>query len=225
MITKISKKNKIIFVDCGCNYGFYSFYTASLSSENLIFSVEASKKTLELFLKNLALNKFSNITYYNNAISNNDNDNILFNESENDWESSQTHKNFKISSISEIKSMKIDTLLKPVNCKDYDVIIKLDIEGNEMSAIEGAFNTIKNNSPLIIIEFSKYNFDKKENVKYLKNFLFKNEYSIYNTNKIKTNLEDVINKINTLGKGYDTIGNYFLIKNKSKILENFILND
>ena len=52
-----------------------------------------------------------------------------------------------------------------------------------------------------------------------------NEYSIYNTNKIKTNLEDVIKKINTLGKGYDTIGNYFLIKNESKILENFLLND
>ncbi len=32
-IKKISKKNKILFLDCGCNYGFYSLYVASLSKK------------------------------------------------------------------------------------------------------------------------------------------------------------------------------------------------
>ena len=99
-IKKFSKKNKIIFFDCGCNYGFYSFYVASLSAKNRVFAIEASKQTSKDFLKNLDLNKLSNITFLNNAISNIDDENILFNESENDWESSQTHKNFKLSSIS-----------------------------------------------------------------------------------------------------------------------------
>tara|TARA_B100001109_G_C18805459_1_gene446999 strand:- start:242 stop:1156 length:915 start_codon:yes stop_codon:yes gene_type:complete len=224
-IRKISRHNKIIFLDCGCNYGFYSFYVASLSSKNVIFSIEASKKTSEQFLRNLELNKFSNITFYNKAISNIDNNNIFFNESENDWESSQTHKNFKLSTTSEIKSIKIDTLLRPPKYENYKVIIKLDIEGNEMGAIDGALKIIQDTTPLIIIEFSKYIFDKEKNVKYLKNFLVRNDYSIYDTNKLKINLNDVILKINSLGRGYDTIGNYYLIKNKSKTLEEFLLNE
>ena len=224
-ISKLSKNNKIIFLDCGCNYGFYSFYVASLSSENLIFSIEASKKTSEEFYKNYDLNKFSNITFYNKAISNIDNNNIIFNESENDWESSQTHKNFKLLSTTEVQSIKIDSLLSPIKNEDYKVIIKLDIEGNEMRAIQGALETIKKTSPLIIMEFSKYIFDYDENIQYFKNFLTSNNYSIYDTNKLKINLNDITLKINALGQGYDTIGNFYLIKNESKMLEEFLLDE
>ena len=67
-IEKISNKNKILFIDCGCNYGFYSFYSASLSNKNLVYSIEASKKTHTEFLRNLKLNKFSNIRFENKAI-------------------------------------------------------------------------------------------------------------------------------------------------------------
>ena len=224
-IKKFSKKNKIIFFDCGCNYGFYSFYVASLSAKNRVFAIEASKQTSKDFLKNLDLNKFSNICFFNNAISNKDDENILFNESENDWESSQIHKNFKLSSISEVKSVKIDSLLNSLDYLDNQIIIKLDIEGNEMRAIQGSLEIIEKMSPLIIIEFSKYIFNKKENIKYLDNFLYKYKYSIYDRNKSKINLENIIIKINNLVKGYDTIGNYYLIKNSSKILQEFLINE
>ena len=46
-IKKISNKNKILFIDCGCNYGFYSFYSASLSNKNKIIAIEAKKKLLK----------------------------------------------------------------------------------------------------------------------------------------------------------------------------------
>ena len=62
-IKKFSNKNKILFIDCGCNYGFYSLFSASLSDKNLIYSIEASKKTYFEFLKNLNLNKFQNIKF------------------------------------------------------------------------------------------------------------------------------------------------------------------
>ena len=53
-----------------------------------------------------------------------------------------------------------------------------------MNAIEGGLDFIKKTSPLIIIEFSKYIFDKQDNIKYLKNFLINYDYSIYGTGKI-----------------------------------------
>ena len=224
-IKKFSSKNKILFIDCGCNYGFYSFYTASLSKKNLVFSVEASKKTSEEFLKNFKLNNFQNIKFKNNAISSIDNNNISFNESENDWESSQTHSNFDNYAVTKISTLKIDTLVKNVYLGDYLTMLKLDIEGNEMNALKGATEFIKNTSPFIIIEISKYIFDNKTNIEYLKNFLQNFNYSIYSIYKKKQKIEEIMNKLNNLKDKFKTIGNYYLIKNSSKTLEDFISNE
>ena len=170
-IKKISDNDKVLFLDCGCNYGFYSLYVASLSSENQIISVEASKKTLEELNKNLNLNNFSNIYFYNNAISDTDEKIINFKESEKDWESSITHQNYNSNESSIVYSIKIDTLVQDYELEKYKIIIKLDIEGNEMRGIHGSLDLIEKSSPLIIIEFSKYIFSKKDNIEYLKNFL------------------------------------------------------
>ena len=94
-----------------------------------------------------------------------------------------------------------------------------------MSAIQGSLELVKNSSPLIIIEFSKYIFGKEDNIEYLKNFLIRYDYSIYDTNNNKRNLDNILNKINNLQKRYQTIGNYYLIKNSSKTLEVFLSND
>ena len=75
------------------------------------------------------------------------------------------------------------------------------------------------------MEFSKYIFDYDDNIQYFKNFLTSNNYSIYDTNKLKINLNDITLKINALGQGYDTIGNYYLIKNESKMLKEFLLDE
>jgi FkbM family methyltransferase len=225
VIRKISKKSKTLLIDCGCNYGFYSFYTASLARENLVISIEASEKTSKEFLKNLKLNNFSNINFYNRAISNIDDKKISFNESENDWESSQTHNNFKIESIINVKTLKIDTLMKNYDFNKYQTIIKLDVEGNEIKVIQGGLEFIKNTSPLIIIEFSRYIFENLNNIDYLMKFLNNYDYSIYDTSKNKKNLGDILTKLNLLKKKFKTIGNYYLIKNSSKSLQNFISDE
>ncbi len=224
-IKKFSNKNKLLFIDCGCNYGFYSFYTASLSEKNLIFSIEASKNTSEEFIKNLNLNGFKNINFLNNAVSNTIDENISFYESLNDWESSQTHNNFKFVSELKVKSIKIDSLLEKYSLNDYVVIIKLDVEGNEINVIKGALELIKKSEPLIIIEFSKYIFENKDNIDYLSNFLNKYNYSIYDTNYNKNNLDDILKMLKNLQKRYKTIGNFYLIKNSSKNLKAFLSHE
>ena len=224
-IKKFSNKNKLLFIDCGCNYGFYSFYTASLSEKNLILSIEASKDTSDEFIKNLNLNGFKNVNFFNNAVSNTTDEKISFFESVNDWESSQTHNNFNFVSELKVKSIKIDSLLKQYSLKDYTVIIKLDVEGNEINVIKGALEAIKKSEPLIIIEFSKYIFENKDNIDYLNNFLNKYDYSIYDIKYNKKNLEDILKMLNKLKKKYKTIGNFYLIKNSSKNLKTFFSNE
>ena len=187
-IKKFSENNKLLFIDCGCNYGFYSFYTASLSKKNEIISIEASKKTSEEFIKNQNLNNFRNITFFNNAVSNLDGEYIKFYESVNDWESSQTHSKFKSISEVSVQSIQIDSLLKDYSLNECVVIIKLDVEGNEINVIKGALEIIKKSEPLIIIEFSKYIFENMDNIDYLKNFLLEYDYSIYGVDYNKKKL-------------------------------------
>ena len=223
-IKKISKDGKLLFVDCGCNYGFYSIYTASLSEKNEILSIEASKNTLEELIKNLNLNNLKNINFFNNAVSSVVGENVLYYESINDWESSQTHKNFKISSELTVDSITIDSLLKEYFLDDYNLVIKLDIEGNEINAIKGALEVIKKSHPLIIIEFSKYTFENLDNIDYLKNFLIKYDYSIFDTNYKKKNINEVLEMLNNLNKRFKTIGNFYLIKNSSNNFKLFFPN-
>ena len=224
-IKKFSNLSKLLFIDCGSNYGFYSLYTASLSEKNHVISIEASKDTSNEFIKNLNLNNFKNIKFFNNAVSNSSGENISFYESINDWESSQTHNNFEFNSEVLVKSIKIDSLLQDYILNDYTVIIKLDVEGNEINVIKGALDVIKKSSPLIIIEFSKYIFENLDNIDYLKNFLIKYNYSIYDNNLNKQNLDSILNMIKNLQKRHKTIGNFYLIKNFSKKLEVFLSNE
>ena len=224
-IKKLSKEGKLLFIDCGCNYGFYSFYTASLSKKNEIISIEASKKTLNEFTKNLDLNCFNNINVFNNSVSNSIDENISFNESTNDWESSQVHKNFESSSELKVNTTTINNVLQGYFLDDYIVIIKLDIEGNEINAIKGALEVIKKSEPLIIIEFSKYTFENLDNIDYLKNFLIKYDYSIFDINYNKKNLEDILEMLKNLKKRHKTIGNFYLIKNYSNNLKIFLSNE
>ena len=216
LISKISKKNKIFLIDCGCNYGFYSFYTASLSDRNSVIAIEASPTTAKDFEKNLNLNKFDNIVLKNSAISDTDDIIINFNESKNDWESSLTHNEFDESKVSKIRTQKIDTIIKDQKLDEYSLLIKLDIEGHELHALEGAKNTIEKYKPIIIIELSTYVFNKNDKAfERLKFFLTEFDYSIYNTKKILTSLEDIIISINNLDSEHETIGNYYLIYNKN----------
>ena len=224
IIKKFSNANKLLFIDCGCNYGFYSLYTASLNKNNMIISIEASKNTSVEFIKNHKLNEFSNIIFFNKAVTDVSNKSISFYESVNDWESSQTHADFDFEKTTKVESINIDALVKKYDYKKYNTIIKLDIEGNEMSAIKGGLELIRETSPLIIIEFSKFIFNKKENKDYFKNFLVAFDYSIYNVFKKKREFEKILQDLDDLGKSHKTIGNYYLIKNSSKTLQDFLLN-
>ena len=216
LINLISKKRKVLLIDCGCNYGFYSFYTASLSKQNFVIAVEASPTTAKDFEKNLNLNKFNNIILKKLAISSIDNMTVPFNESKNDWESSLTHNEFDKERVIKIKTQKIDTILKNQKIDDYFLFIKLDIEGNELQAIEGAKNTIKKFNPIIIIELSSYMLKKNKNFDYLKFFLKEFNYDIYDTKKKLVPVNDIIKLIKKLDTQHKTIGNYYLINNGIK---------
>jgi len=222
LLNKLSNENKIFFYDCGSNYGFYSLYVANLSLSNKVVAIEASSKTSQALKNNIKLNLQKNIKIYNNLLSDNDEQKIIFNESHNDWESSTNHKNFKLKKKIKILTKKIDTLSSKITDLDeYELVIKLDIEGNEFKALAGATKTIEKYSPLIIIEFAKFIFDQKNSKNFLNNFLKNYNYKIFNRNYVNVDEDEIYNQINMLDHRYKTIGNYFLVKKNSNIFKYF----
>ena len=222
-IKKISDHKKVFFLDCGSNYGFYSFYIASLSSGNQVLAFEASSKTFNAFKANLALNNFKNIDYRNLAISEISGKFITFYESPNDWESSAAHNNFKNNKAVTVETTTIDKELLNKNLINFAVIIKLDIEGNEFNAIQGGLDTILKYKPLITIELSKYNLNNSTyNFVYFQKFLKDTKYKIYDEKLISFNIETLIDRINNLDSSHQTIGNYFLIKESSYIYKKLL---
>ena len=221
-IKKLNKSYKLYLIDCGCNFGFYSFYTASLSKENQVISIEASKSTLEEFNDNLKVNDFKNIKVLNKAVSDVDNQKMEFNESEKDWESSLLISKFNIKKKNIVNSVTIDKVVKKENIGKKLLILKIDVEGADFNVLDGAKTTIMENKPFIIIEFSTYIFkNKKFNYDYLADFLKTNDYQIYSKNGDKCSIEEIIKLLKKLDKVHDTIGNYYLISNSRKELVNF----
>ena len=212
----ICNYNKIFLFDCGSNFGFYSLYVAKKKKENKIIAFEASPKTFHEFTENIKLNNLNSIKAKNLAISNKDKSELNFYESDKDWESSLDHFNFKKKSEMKIQSTTLDKISENESLKNYAVIIKLDVEGHEMNVIEGGLDLITKYSPLIIIEFSKFiSQNEKFNYLYLKNFLKKNDYEIYNIDYQKTKIDLLINQMNELPKNMYGIGNCFLVKKNS----------
>ena len=214
MIKKLNNFYKIFLVDCGCNFGFYSFFTASLSKDNQIISIEASKNTLEEFNKNLIMNNYNNIKVLNKAVMDLDNQKLVFSESEKDWESSFLNDKFSVIKKNEVETVTIDKLIVSKNLENRLLILKIDVEGADLNVLEGAKNTIKVNKPLIIIEFSRYIFkNKKFNYQYLNNFLKINNYQIFSKEGQKHTVSEILKLLENLDKAHDTIGNYYLLSN------------
>ena len=225
VIKKLNIDNRLFLIDCGCNFGFYSFYTASLSEENEIISIEASKKTLEEFNENLKINNFNNIKVINKAVLEVDNQQIEFNESEKDWESSFLDPTFNILQKNSVNSITIDSLVENINMDNRLLILKIDVEGADFNVLDGAKNTIEKRKPFIIIEFSKYIFkNKKFNYDYLLNFLKTNNYQVYSKKGEKLSVKKILDLLGNLDKVHDTIGNYYLISNNRKDLINKLFN-
>jgi FkbM family methyltransferase len=218
VIKKISDQKKTFLLDCGSNYGFYSFYLASLSGGNQVLAFEASPKTLASFKANLDLNNFKNINFRNAAISEISGKFVSFYESHNDWESSATHNKFKNTKIVTIETTTIDQELLKKDLNNFVVIIRLDIEGNEFNAIQGGKDTILKYQPLITIELSRYNFNNQNyNFDYFKKFLNDSKYKIYDDKLVSLNIETLIDRIGSLDQSHQTIVNYFLIKDFSYV--------
>ena len=140
-------KKKRIFIDVGANIGNHSIFYSKYFKK--ILSFEPSKisfKVLSLNVENL-----KNIKIFNFGLSNISKKFYFDDKATKNVAGLKFKKKGKIPVKAEVFDKKFKEL------KNID-LVKIDVEGHELNVIEGMKKTLKNNSPLLIIEFDPFKY-------------------------------------------------------------------
>lgn len=144
-------RNKGRAIDIGVNIGIFSYFLANN------FEIVESFEPLDFMTKKLKDYSYfkKNINIYNVALSNNNSVSDFYIP----YLISTNQLNYGLSSLidpgGKREVIKIELKnLDSYNFKKVD-FIKIDVEGSEYSVLKGAFNTITNNKPTILIEIEQ----------------------------------------------------------------------
>jgi FkbM family methyltransferase len=183
LVDKFIRKDSI-FLDIGANIGTITQPIAARwqDSNLVIHSFEASKTIYNTLQTNISLNRLKNVTLHNGAVTDFDGSLTLYevnSDSKNNGLSSTLNNSDIENPVkNEVRAMKIDGLMGqfklPVS------VIKVDVQGAELSVLRGAIETIKRDRPVIIFEHEDRYHQDCEKVKQQLNSLFSSlSYRIY----------------------------------------------
>jgi FkbM family methyltransferase len=183
IVKEISSLNKNgVFIDIGANIGFYSLMASlQVGPEGKVFSFEPSPREYWRFLYNIIENKATSIIPFNIGIA--DKSQLV------DFCISETHtglnkivgdNNLSVSGRTiKVPMMKLDDVIDHYNIREDIDLVKIDIEGAELFALQGMQNLLRNNKiRRIIIEitpelFAGYNYCKNDVYDFLGSFSYK----------------------------------------------------
>lgn len=157
------------FVDVGANVGYYSLKLAQdyANDEVRIIAIEAHPENFKALNKNIELNNFACITTINKAVSNHEGTATLYdrvdtrNRIRSEFYSLSTDYIHDLNFVPKhggTVQVECDTLDSILEEKRVDVM-KIDIEGGEVSALEGAGKTLRRLRKLIV-EVHGHNLEK-----------------------------------------------------------------
>ena len=158
-LLSIISKGKGIFIDVGSNVGIYSL--AASQTFDKVFAFEPSEVTFNLLNQNISLNESGNITIMRVRLSNETSMVNLYHNPLNNGGASlnepsknaiNNHIDYNWNNVESVKTDKMDNVFGNIN-GDIN-LIKIDVEGHEISVIKGGLEIIKLHNPLIYAEVS-----------------------------------------------------------------------
>lgn len=209
------KKNKNIFIDCGANAGFYSLDIATKVKNISVFAFEPSEKEKIYLENNINLNKIKNIQIINKAVGDK-NDKAIFNNFNNsNGGGFVTSGVLPANSRYQIDLVTLDSFFKNQFSNDnLSIFIKIDLEGYDIKAINGAKEILLNYDCTVIFEFSKLTMQQKDYSIEDIQFFIDRGFKLYDMYGVELNCKDLETKIFQLDEDHETCGNYILSKKK-----------
>ncbi len=148
VIEKEIKPGEIV-VDLGANIGYYTLIFARLVGDNgKVYAFEPDPENFALLKKNVEINGYKNVVLVQKAISNQTGKAKLFLSEENVGDHQIFDSKYGRKSI-EIETVTLDEYFKDI-VVDF---LKIDIQGAEQAALEGAAKFLQNKKLKIITEF------------------------------------------------------------------------
>ncbi|WP_185963415.1 FkbM family methyltransferase [Flavobacterium gawalongense] len=179
---KLKKIDKVVIFDVGANVGMYTILLNEVFSENSkILSFEPSKKTFNKL--GLNTNHIKHTNLFNFGFGNTNNFlTLYYNQEESGlasvYKRKLDHFNIKMDLKEEIEIKTIDSFCEKRSINKID-FLKLDVEGHELSVLNGAIKMINNHKiNFIQFEFGGCNIDSRT---YFQDFyyLLNKEFYIY----------------------------------------------
>jgi FkbM family methyltransferase len=156
LIAATGRKNGEI-IDIGSNIGIVSASLCRhIGTQGRVHAFEPSPSTFNLTAATLALNNLTNFTLTQTAIGDVDGDITFYATPGNSAISSTRRHDFAFLNTWEkitVPSRKLDTIVSANAFRDVN-LIKIDVEGHEMSVLRGARTTIERFRPTVVYEYT-----------------------------------------------------------------------
>ncbi len=146
-----------VFVDAGANQGEFTVCAASCVPNGHVIAFEPFPAARERLGRNVAGNRFENVTVHSVGLSDNNQDDIPFYGA--DSEFSDGTQNIGLQTLFGVPGRNV--LLTHINLRRLDDLLpsgqrvdvmKIDVEGAELAVMKGAEETIRREKPAIIFE-------------------------------------------------------------------------
>ena len=170
------------FLDIGANSGYYSFYFAKKFTDLKIQAFEPNVDAYNKFLKTILKNSFKNVEISNFGLSN-INEKIkmitwfkhgIAKTNSTILDKSHDTKNSKIFEA----NLRIGD--EVFDLCDKKILLKIDVEGHELSVLDGLKALLNNNKCIILIEIGDEKFEEVNKYLSEKNFkiIFKSKFRL-----------------------------------------------
>jgi FkbM family methyltransferase len=217
-----------VFFDIGANKGEYAYYAEKIIPKKNIYLFEPEKKLNKQLnaiftgchISDIALSDSKGKHQFKIPVINGIADNCLSSLEVDKKEDNETE-----AIVYEVKTTTLDNFTEEKNI--FPDLIKIDVEGHELSVLRGAENYIQNHHPTLIIEIEQRHH-KHLNVDSVFNDFKKKGYLCYYYSKKLTQLIPYENKMHlTNSKDYfgkiDYINNYIFIHSNNKAIKSIDL--
>ncbi len=137
--------------DIGANIGYYVLLEASrIGVRGKVIALEPVPHNVNLLKKNVALNGLENVTVIEGAIGDHDGIGTMYLSDHSNWHSMVSSTKTRLGTI-EVEVHRLDSLVAQMRLPRLD-LIRMDIQGGEVAAVEGMRETLKECRPTLAIE-------------------------------------------------------------------------
>jgi FkbM family methyltransferase len=208
------KDNNVVF-DIGANVGWYSIQIASRFDNIIVHSFEPFSQTFQILKKNIKLNNLKNVVLHNIALGESEESADFYHYQNGTTVSSRVNLvDSKHAVKVKCQMSTIDSIVSDLQLSKLD-LIKCDVEGSELSVINGGLKSIRTFLPIIYLELfhglcEKFNYTPDDVIVLLEKFGYRC-FKIY---------ENYLSPVKKIGKKYTEYNFFFLSPKKHKKIIN-----